>query len=385
MLLNLLTSEKIYFSDTLEPISLWLTVGFILAILLSVVVCFFINKDKVAEVAKCGLVAFIFFSLVLGATLLIAEITKKYDLAYLENNWVSKDVITHVLLPLLICISFSLIGGIVLFILSKKDCKAKKAFSIVFGVVLTLLIVTTLILTYSHYTNNIVGDGYYTSPESGFNSTFLYLLSGILIVFLVASSMIVGRKNKTPFSSKSIAFAGICLALSFTLSFIKFEVAWVQGGSVTLISFLPICLFSYLYGMKKGLLVGVIYGLLQAVQDPFIVHPAQFLLDYPIAFSAIAISGLLTDLNVLNNKPRIKFSIGAILTGIFRYVSHTISGVFAFGAYAIDEGATNFLTYSAVYNTYVFFDIALVIVAGFIILSSKAFRKELDKMIVPIN
>ena len=137
--------------------------------------------------------------------------------------------------------------------------------------------------------------------------------------------------------------------------------------------------------MKKGLLVGVIYGLLQAVQDPFIVHPAQFLLDYPIAFSAIAISGLLTDLNVLNNKPRIKFSIGAILTGIFRYVSHTISGVFAFGAYAIDEGATNFLTYSAVYNTYVFFDIALVIVAGFIILSSKAFRKELDKMIVPIN
>ncbi len=385
MLLNLLTSEKIYFSDTLEPISLWLTLGFIIAILLSLIVCFFTNRDNVTSVAKSGLIAFVFYSLVLGAMLLIAEIAKKYDLAYLENNWVSKDVITHVLLPLLICICFTLIGGIVLFILSKKESKTKKVFTIVFGVVLTLLIVATLILTYLHYANNIEGDGYYTSPESGFNSTFLYLLSGILIAFLIAVSLIVGRKNKTPFTSKSIAFAGICLALSFTLSFIKFEVAWMQGGSITLISFLPICLFSYLYGMKKGLLVGVIYGLLQAVQDPFIVHPAQFLLDYPIAFSAIAMSGLLTDLNVLTNKPRIKFCIGATLTGLFRYISHTISGVFAFGAYALDEGATNFLTYSAVYNTYVFIDIALVLVAGFIILSSKAFRKELDKMIVPIN
>ncbi|MBR2384770.1 MAG: energy-coupled thiamine transporter ThiT, partial [Clostridia bacterium] len=70
----------------------------------------------------------------------------------------------------------------------------------------------------------------------------------------------------------------MCVALSFALSYIKlFEMP--QGGSVTLFSMLPIMLFSYIYGMKKGLLVGVIYGLLQAVQDPYIIHPAQFLLD----------------------------------------------------------------------------------------------------------
>ena len=132
--------------------------------------------------------------------------------------------------------------------------------------------------------------------------------------------------------------------------------------------------------MKKGLIVGVVYGLLQAVQDPFIVHPAQFLLDYPIAFSMIALSGLLTDLNALNNLPRLKFSLGATLTGIFRYVSHTLSGTFAFGAYAVDNGASNFLLYSAIYNTYVFIDIALVIVVGLILLSSKAFIKEINKL-----
>ena len=85
-------------------------------------------------------------------------------------------------------------------------------------------------------------------------------------------------------------------------------------------------------------------------------------------------------IRVLSNRPRIKFAIGAALTGLLRYVSHVISGVFAFGAYALDAEATNFLTYSAVYNTYVFIDIALVIVVGVVILSSKSFVKELNKM-----
>lgn len=380
MFTNLLSSEKIYFSDTLEPISLWLTIGFLCAVVLTLAVCFFTDRESLDKVAKNALIASIFYALVLGIVLLVAEICKKFDLAYLENNWVSKDVIFYVLIPLLACLSFALIGAFTLFVLGKKESKAEKVVSIVFGVGLTLLIVASLVLMSLHYANNIEGDGYYTSPESGFNSTMLYLLSGVLIVLTTAISFIVGRKNKTPFTSKTIAFAGICLALSFTLSFIKFEAAWLQGGSITLFSFLPICLFSYVYGMKKGLLVGVIYGLLQAVQDPFIVHPAQFLLDYPVAFSMIALSGLLTDLGLLANMPRVKFGIGATLTGILRYASHVISGVFAFGAYALDAEATNFLVYSAVYNSYVFIDIALVIIVGVIILSSKSFRRELDKM-----
>lgn len=380
MIYNLLSPEKVYFSDTLEPISLWLTLGFALCIVLSLAVCFFIAKDKLGTALKSSIIAFVFYALILGIILLVAEIAKKFDLAYLEDNWVSKDVITHILLPLLISLVVALIGGIILFVLSKRNSTFKKTFSIIYSVLLAVSLIVTLVLTYFHYANNINGDGYYTSPDAGFNSTLLYVLSGVLVALTVILSLFLGRKDKKPFTSKTIAFAGVCLALSFTLSFIKFEAAWLQGGSITLISFLPICLFAYLFGMKKGLLIGFIYGILQAVQDPFIVHPAQFLLDYPIAFSMICFSGLLTDLNVLSDKPRIKFAIGALLTGVFRYIAHTISGTFAFGAYALDTGATNFLTYSAIYNTYVFIDIALVVVAGVIILSSKAFRKELDKM-----
>lgn len=380
MLVNLLSTEPVYFADTLEPISLWLTVGFIGAIALTLIISLIINKSILGQVAKCSLISLLFYSLALGIVLLIAEISKKFSSGYLDDNWVNSDVVTHVLLPLLICLSLSLVGGIALFILSRKHCKAKRTFSIIFSCLLAISVVVTLVLMSIHYSKNIVDDGYYTSPDSNFNSTLLYLFSVLLILLVVALAFIVGRKNKAPFTSKTISFAGICLAISFTLSFIKFETAWLQGGSITLASFLPICLFAYVYGMKKGLLVGFVYGLLQAVQDPFIVHPAQFLLDYPIAFCMIALSGLLTDLNLLNKTPRLKFALGASITGLFRYFAHVISGVFAFGAYALDAGANSFFVYSAIYNTYVFFDIALAIIVGVVILSSKGFNKELDKL-----
>ena len=62
--------------------------------------------------------------------------------------------------------------------------------------------------------------------------------------------------------------------------------------------------------------------------------------------------------------------------------SQMISGVFAFGAYAMDKGATSFLPFSAAYNSYVFIDIALVIVVGLALFSSKSFKKELAKLTI---
>ncbi|MBR2871284.1 MAG: energy-coupled thiamine transporter ThiT [Clostridia bacterium] len=375
---NLLST--VYLSDKLEPISLWLTIGFIGALLVTWLIAFLFDKQVSNKIAKHGLFALLFYSLVMGILLLVAEISKKYDLAYLEENWVNKEIINLVFIPVLITLCIGLLGGVALFITAKKKPQLTKIIGFVFGGLIGCAVIVSLILTYVFYSNNIVGDGYYTGDYGKLNSVALYLSAGLFVAVLVALCFIIGRKNKSPFNTKCISLAGICLAISFTLSYIKFEAAWLQGGSITLVSFLPICIFAYVYGMKKGLLVGFIYGILQAVQDPFIVHPAQFLLDYPIAFSTIALSGMLTDLNVLNDKQPLKFAISALLTGIFRYVAHTISGVFAFGAYAMDAEASSFFAFSAVYNTYVFIDIALVIVAGIALFSSKAFRKELDKL-----
>jgi thiamine transporter len=94
----------------------------------------------------------------------------------------------------------------------------------------------------------------------------------------------------------------------------------------------------------------------------------------------VCFAGLLTDLNVLNKVPQVNFAISAVIGGSLRFLCHVLSGVFAFGAYAVDAGATNFWTYSLVYNSYVFIDIALVVLAGCILLSSKAFNRQIEKL-----
>ena len=379
-MLNLLSSN--YLFDTLEPIAKWISIGVLGTFILALIVIFFNKKENYtkAEVTKTlGGVA-VFYAIVMGIVLVVLEMIKKFSGTYLEDNWVSQNIIPYVFIPVLTTLVLTLIGLIILFIVAKKKPALFKKVGLTVFIVCAIALITTVILIAVFYSKNIVGDGYYTGDYGKLNSPLLYIFAFILVAVVVSVAFIVGRKDKTPFDTRTIAMAGICTALSFVLSYVKFEAAWIQGGSITLVSFFPICLFSYIYGMKKGLIVGCIYGLLQAIQDPFIVHPAQFLLDYPIAFSMIALSGLLTDLNVLNNLPRLKFSLGVVLTGLFRYIAHTLSGVFAFGAYAMDSGATNFLLYSAVYNTYVFIDIALVVVVGLILLSSKAFLKETDKL-----
>ena len=379
MLNNLLSN---YFFDTLEPIAKWISIGVIGTMLLSLFIIFFSKKESFSKselVKTVGGVA-VFYAVVMGIALVVLEMAKKFSKGYLEDNWVNEKIIPYVFIPVLATLILTLIGLITLFVISKKKPNLFKKASFITLIVCGVAFITTIVLIAIFYSNNIVGDGYYTGDYGKLNSPVLYILSGLLVVVVVAVALIAGRKNKTPFDARAISMAGISIALSFVLSYVKFEAAWLQGGSITLVSFLPICLFSYIYGMKKGLIVGFVYGLLQAIQDPFIVHPGQFLLDYPIAFSMIALAGLLTDLNVLNNLPRLKFTIGVVLTGLFRYIAHVISGVFAFGAYAADSGATSFFTYSAIYNTYVFIDIALVIIVGLVLFSSKSFMHEIKKL-----
>ena len=102
-----------------------------------------------------------------------------------------------------------------------------------------------------------------------------------------------------------------------------------------------------------------------------------FLLDYPVAFAMAGLAGVLK--NVKMKSPQLKFALSALIGGAMRYVSHVLSGAFAFGAYALDARASNVFTYSLAYNSFVFADILLVIVAGVLLLSSKAFVAETKK------
>ena len=136
----------------------------------------------------------------------------------------------------------------------------------------------------------------------------------------------------------------VAIALGTVLSFLKFSI-WAQGGAVTAGSMVPILWFSLRRGTKMGIAGGVIYGMVQLVLDPFIVHPAQLLLDYPLAFGALGLSGLFRDRQALG------VSVG--IAG--RFLAHFVSGVIFFAIYApqvylgLNIGANAYL-YSALYN-----------------------------------
>ena len=203
----------------------------------------------------------------------------------------------------------------------------------------------------------------------------VWLTIAALVVLAVA---LLVTAAKTKWTARMLAVGAICLAASFVLSYMRlFKMP--QGGSITLASMLPIMIFAYVYGAKKGLLVGFVYGLLQAVQDPYIVHPAQFLLDYPIAFGLVGMTGILRNVKFCEKLPQVKFAVSSAIGAILRFVSHVLSGVFAFGAYAADKNIPP-LPYSLAYNSFVFIDLAIVIVVGVILFSSKGFNAEMNKL-----
>ena len=137
--------------------------------------------------------------------------------------------------------------------------------------------------------------------------------------------------------TKIIAEIVVVVALSYALNLIVLF-RMPQGGSVTVVSMVPILWLALRRGTKIGVLAGVIFGLVDMMPQPFVVHPVQFLLDYPLAFGSLGLAGLFQ-----------KHPIAGVVTGIFgRFVCHFVSGIVFFAMYA--PSGMNPAVYSAIYN-----------------------------------
>lgn len=149
------------------------------------------------------------------------------------------------------------------------------------------------------------------------------------------------------FSVRMFTEAGMMIALSILLSMIVLYQA-PNGGSVSAGSMIPLLIFALRWGVGKGMLVGVMYGVLDFMLKPYFYHPLQFLLDYPIAFGLLGLAGLgylYRSENQLNQNVMI---VLGVLLGIFgRMISHVLSGVIFFAEYA---GTQNPWLYSFGYN-----------------------------------
>lgn len=177
-----------------------------------------------------------------------------------------------------------------------------------------------------------------------------WVLAGALAALGVV--LLVIARGRIRWTARMLANAALCLALAFVLSYIKlFDLP--QGGAVTAASLLPIVAFAYSYGLAPGLVVGVAYGLLQMIQDPWIVTPVQAILDYPLAFACIALAAVARRL-----PDSWGWLAGMALAAVGRFVCHTFTGVVFFAEYAEGTGMTPFV-YSVSYNSFVFVDMAI--------------------------
>lgn len=181
-----------------------------------------------------------------------------------------------------------------------------------------------------------------------------YVLLAVILIALLASIRIFSTRNHSqPMGTKQLVFCSMSIALAIVTSFIKL-VSLPFGGSITLFSMLFVSLIGYFYGARAGLLTGAAYGILQLITGPYIYAPLQVLLDYPLAFGALGLSGFFQ-----NKKNGLITGYVAGVAG--RYICHVISGYVFFAEYA-PEGM-NPMIYTLGYNlTYILPEMAATVI-----------------------
>lgn len=116
-------------------------------------------------------------------------------------------------------------------------------------------------------------------------------VAAAILLFLIGGLVKGHSKKGQTMSTKQMVFCAMAMALSFLTSYIKlFSAPW--GGSITLCSMLFICLIGNWYGVRVGILTGLAYGILQFLQEPFVLSFFQVCCDYILAFAALGLAGL---------------------------------------------------------------------------------------------
>lgn len=111
-----------------------------------------------------------------------------------------------------------------------------------------------------------------------------------ILLFLIGGLAAKQSKGRV-LSTKQLVFCAMAMALAFLTSYIKlFSAPW--GGSITLCSMLFICLIGYWYGVRAGVLTGLAYGILQFLQEPYVLSFFQVCCDYVLAFAALGLAGV---------------------------------------------------------------------------------------------
>jgi thiamine transporter len=123
------------------------------------------------------------------------------------------------------------------------------------------------------------------------------------------------------------------------------------GGSITLGSMVPVMWLSLRRGVRVGVVAGVIFGVLALLIDilflgasSIIATPVQAVLEYPVAFGIVGLTGMF-------HRNTVTFAVaGAAISVFIRFIIHYFVGVFVwFYVYTFPEQWGQW-SWPAVYN-----------------------------------
>ena len=111
------------------------------------------------------------------------------------------------------------------------------------------------------------------------------------IALFVLAILFAGRNSeKKKMGTRQLVFCAMAIALAYVTSYLKlFSLPW--GGSVTLCSMLFIVLIGNWYGVQAGIFAGLAYGIMQFLQEPYVLSFFQVCCDYILAFAALGVAG----------------------------------------------------------------------------------------------
>jgi len=172
--------------------------------------------------------------------------------------------------------------------------------------------------------------------------------------------------NNTISNTKKLTVAAMCVALAFLLNQVSLF-RMPQGGSITPASMLFIVLAGYWLGPIYGVIAGLAKGFLDLTTGFFSLHPAQVLLDYPLAFGMPGLAGLFRKMNF-------GLQIGYVVGVLGRLLMVFLAGVI-FWADIGNLGLAGAMSFSIIYNmTYILPEMIVTL----IIISLPTLRHAID-------
>ncbi|WP_461810996.1 energy-coupled thiamine transporter ThiT [Faecalimonas sp.] len=201
---------------------------------------------------------------------------------------------------------------------------------------------------------------------AGYAITIIIAILGLIVALIFAGKASARKKITT----KQLVYCAMSLALGFVASYIKvFELPF--GGAITACSMLFIVLIGYWYGPKTGILLGFVYGIMQFLQEPYVLSFFQVCCDYLLAFAALGLAGLFAH----KKNGLIK---GYILAILGRGAFHVIGGYLYWMDYMPDNFPKSLAAaYPFIYNY------SFILAEGLItilILSIPAVKKALEQV-----